>query len=90
MIADTVQQVPGNLFSNGFAVAIIALLHVQIATFITGGSTIAAVAEGMSMARRSERAERFAHGLLKAMSHVCGLTTSSWSRGRKNHSGVGT
>jgi hypothetical protein len=61
---------PGNLFGNGLAVAIVALLHVQIATFIIGGSALAAVSEGISMARDDRRHEEVAHGLIKSMTYV--------------------
>ena len=63
-------HVPGTLFSNGLAVAVIALLHVQIATFITGGSTLAAISEGIAMVRDDDRHQRLAHGLIKSMAYV--------------------
>src|SRR5205807_1361145 len=46
MLAASLTPVPGNLFGNGLAVAIVATLHVQIATFMTGGSTLAVISEG--------------------------------------------
>ena len=68
--AASLSPVPGNLFGNGLAVAILALLHIQIATFITGGSTLAAISEGIAMARDDPRQERFARGMVRAMAYV--------------------
>jgi cytochrome bd ubiquinol oxidase subunit I len=66
----SLSPVPGNLLTNGVAVALIATLHVQIATFITGSSTLAVVSESISMARNDPRHERLAHGLVKAMAYL--------------------
>ena len=62
--------VPGNLFSNGLAVALLASIHIQIATFITGGSTLAVISESISMVRDDDRHERLAHGMIKGMAYV--------------------
>jgi cytochrome d ubiquinol oxidase subunit I len=62
--------VPGNLFTNGLAVAVLATLHIQIATFITGGSTLAVISEGIAMVRDDDRHERFAQGMVRAMAYV--------------------
>lgn len=67
------QPVPGNLLTNGIAMAVLALLHVQIAAFITGGSTLAAISEGISIARGDARHARFAHGMVRAMTYVFGF-----------------
>ena len=61
------QPVPSSLVGNSLAVAIVALLHIQIAAFIQGASFIVLVNEGLSMARGDERHERIAHGLVKSM-----------------------
>jgi len=70
LVAADLSPVPGNLFGNGLAVAVVALLHIQIATFITGGSTLAALSEGISIVRDDERHERFAHGMVRGMVYV--------------------
>jgi cytochrome bd ubiquinol oxidase subunit I len=73
LAAESLMQVPGTLFSNGLAVAVLALLHIQIATFITGSSTLAVISEGIAMVREDDRHERLAHGLIKAMTYVFGF-----------------
>ncbi|HZB97019.1 MAG TPA: hypothetical protein VE219_00320 [Candidatus Sulfotelmatobacter sp.] len=65
-----VNPVPTSLLTNSVLVAVIALLHTEIATFITGGMTLAALSEGISIVRGDERHERFAHSLLKSMIYV--------------------
>ena len=72
-VAVAFMQVPGNLFSNGLAVALLASLHVQVATFINGGSTLAVISEAISMVRDDDRHERFAHGIIKATAYVFGF-----------------
>jgi cytochrome bd-type quinol oxidase subunit 1 len=67
------QPVPTSLLGGQLAVAFVALLHTLIATFITGGSFLVAVSEGISIARGDERHERFAGGVLKAMAYVFGF-----------------
>jgi cytochrome bd-type quinol oxidase subunit 1 len=69
----TPQPVPTNLFSNSAAVAIIALVHVQIATFLTGSSFLVVVSESISMARGDERHERLGHTLVKGMAFLFGF-----------------
>ena len=60
--------VPQSLVGNSLWVAIIASLHVQIATFITGSSTLALVSESISMARGVDaRHARLSRGLVRAM-----------------------
>jgi cytochrome bd ubiquinol oxidase subunit I len=63
----TPQPVPTNLFSNSTAVAIVALVHIQIATFITGGSFLLVISEAISMVRGDERHERLTHTVLTGM-----------------------
>jgi cytochrome bd-type quinol oxidase subunit 1 len=64
------QPVPTSLLGGQLAVAFVALLHVLIATFLTGGSFLIAVSEGISIARNDERHERLAGGILKAMAYL--------------------
>jgi len=71
--AASLSPIPGNLLTNGVAVAVIASLHVQIATFITGGSTLATVSETIAIFRDDPRHERLAHGLIKGMTYVFGF-----------------
>ncbi|MHB8719680.1 MAG: hypothetical protein ACYDAC_12450 [Candidatus Dormibacteria bacterium] len=65
--------VPGSIFSNGLLVAIVVLLHVQIAAFITGSTTLAVVSESIAMARGDERHARLAHGIVRAITYVFGF-----------------
>jgi cytochrome bd ubiquinol oxidase subunit I len=67
------QPVPGSLVGSSVAVAIVALVHVQIAAFIQGASFIAIINEGLSIARGDERHERIAHGLVKGMVYPFGF-----------------
>ena len=64
----TLHPIPGDLLTNGVLVAIVVLLHIQIAAFLIGATTLAIVSEAIGMARRSgdERHDRLGHGLLKA------------------------
>ena len=70
MIALT--QVGGNLVTNGLLVAVIALLHVQIAAFLIGASTLMIVSESISLGRRGRdtRHDRFSYGLMKTSVYV--------------------
>ncbi len=63
----TLNPIPGDLLTNGLLVAIVILLHVQIAAFLIGATTLAIVSEAIGMARRSGdgRHDRLSHGLLK-------------------------
>jgi cytochrome d ubiquinol oxidase subunit I len=63
-------QVPGNLLGNGLAVAILALLHIQIAAYLQGAAALATVSQGISLMRDDPRHERLAHGLIKSMAYV--------------------
>jgi cytochrome d ubiquinol oxidase subunit I len=74
-LASTVapQPVPTSVFGGSFAVAIVALIHIQIATFITGGSFLLVVSESISMVRNDERHERLAHTVLTGMVWVFGF-----------------
>jgi hypothetical protein len=60
--------VPGDLLTNGLLVAIVVLLHIQIAAFLIGATSLAIVSEAIGMVRRSgdERHDRLGHGLVKA------------------------
>ena len=63
-------NVPGTILSNGLMVAFVALIHIQIATYITGSSTLAIVSEVIAIARGDERHERLAHGIVKSWAYV--------------------
>lgn len=69
----TPQPVPSSLVGNSLAVALVALLHIQIAAFMQGASFLAIINEGLSMARGDERHERIAHGLVKGMVYPFGF-----------------
>ena len=65
-------QIGGNLLSNGLLVAVVVLLHVQISAFLIGASTMTIISECISMTRRSgdTRHERLAHGLVRSSIYV--------------------
>jgi cytochrome d ubiquinol oxidase subunit I len=67
------QPIPTSNVGGSLAVAIVATLHVLIATFITGSSFLIAVSEGISLARHDERHERLAAGMLKSVAYVFGF-----------------
>lgn len=67
------QPIPTSNLSGSLWVAFVALIHVQIATFITGSSFLICVSEGISIARNDERHERLAHGMLKGIAYVFGF-----------------
>lgn len=71
------QPVPGTIFTNGLAVAVIALLHIQIAAYLTGSSTLAIVSESISMARGDERHSRLSHMLLKSWVYTFGFGSAT-------------
>jgi cytochrome d ubiquinol oxidase subunit I len=64
--------VPQSVLGNSLWVAIIASLHIQIATFLTGASTLTVVSESIAMVRggRDQRHGRLAHGLLRSMAYT--------------------
>lgn len=64
------QAVGGDLAVNTWLVAIVALLHIEIAAFLTGSTTLAAVGEAIAMASGDERHERLAHGQVRAWAYV--------------------
>jgi cytochrome bd ubiquinol oxidase subunit I len=66
----TPAPVPGNLVGNGLAVAILALLHIQIAAYLQGAAALSTVSQGISLMRDDPRHERLAHGLIKSMAYV--------------------
>lgn len=75
VLASTVtpQPIPTNLFSNSAAVAIIALLHIQVATFITGGSFLLVISDSIALVRHDERHERLEHTVLTGMVWLFGF-----------------
>ncbi len=64
----TLNPIPGDLLTNGLLVAIVVLLHIQVAAFLIGATSLAIVSEAIGIARRSgdTRHDRLGHGLLKA------------------------
>jgi hypothetical protein len=70
VLLDSLSPVGGNIATNGIVVAVVALLHIQVAAFLTGSSTLALVSEAISMARRDERHGRVAHMLVKSQVYV--------------------
>ncbi|HXA29509.1 MAG TPA: cytochrome ubiquinol oxidase subunit I [Candidatus Angelobacter sp.] len=64
------QPIPTSNVGGSIAVGIVAILHILIATFITGASFLVCVSEGISIARNDARHERLARGLLRSMAYV--------------------
>jgi hypothetical protein len=69
-VTPPLQPIPTSNLGGSIAVGIVASLHLQIATFITGASFLICVSEGISMARGDDRHERLATGLLKSVAYV--------------------
>jgi hypothetical protein len=65
--------VPGNLVTNGLAVAVVALLHVQVAAYLQGAAALSTISQGIALMRPDPRHERFAHGLVTSMAYVFGF-----------------
>jgi cytochrome d ubiquinol oxidase subunit I len=65
--------VPGNLLTNGLAVACLALLHIQIAAYLQGAAALSTISQGISLMRRDPRHEQLAHGLVKSMAYLFGF-----------------
>jgi len=70
LLGATVGPVGGSLVGNSLLVAVVALLHIQIAAFLTGSTTLAAFSEGLSMFRGDERHERMAYGIVRSWAYV--------------------
>ena len=77
LLLSSLSPVGGSIFTNGLVVAVIALLHIQIATYLTGSSTLAIVSESISMARRDERHARVAHMLIRSQVYVFGFGSAT-------------
>jgi cytochrome bd-type quinol oxidase subunit 1 len=72
-ITPPLQPIPTSNVGGSVAVAIVAIVHVLIATFITGSSFLICVSEGISIARGDERHERLAHGLITGVAYMFGF-----------------
>ena len=77
LLLDSLSPVSGSILTNGVVVAVVILLHIQIATFITGSTTLAAVSEAISMARGDDRHERLGHMLLKSWVYLFGFGSAT-------------
>lgn len=69
----TPQPIPTSVFGGSSAVAIVALLHIQVAAFIQGSAFLAVVSESVSMARKDERHERLAHTMVTGSAWMFGF-----------------
>ena len=69
-ISPPLQPIPTSNVGGSIAVGIVAIVHVLIATFITGASFLLCVSEGISLARGDRRHDRLAAGLIKGMAYV--------------------
>lgn len=63
-------HVPGNLVTNGLAVAILALVHIQVAAYLQGAAALSTISQAISLMREDPRHERLAHGLITSMAYV--------------------
>ncbi|MFN2451655.1 MAG: cytochrome ubiquinol oxidase subunit I [Candidatus Dormibacteria bacterium] len=70
VLAASPAPVGGSLVGNSLLVAVVAILHIQIAAFLTGSTTLAAFSEGLSIFRGDERHERMAHGIVRSWAYV--------------------
>ena len=71
LLADlTTSPVPQNLLVNQLWVAVIALVHQQIATFLTGASTLALVSESIAVSRNDPRHARLSEGIVRSMAYI--------------------
>ena len=77
MLLDALTPVGGSILLNGVVVAVVALVHIQIAAYLTGSSTLAAVSEAISIARRDERHGRLAHMLVRSQVYVFGFGSAT-------------
>lgn len=69
----TTSLVPGSVALNSFFVGIFALIHIQIAAFLVGASTLAIVSEVIAAWRGDARHARLARGLIKAITYFFGF-----------------
>ena len=77
ILLSAASPVSGTILTNGLVVAVVALVHIQIAAYLTGSSTLAIVSEAISMARRDERHGRVAHMLVKSQVYVFGFGSAT-------------
>jgi Cytochrome bd terminal oxidase subunit I len=77
LLLDALSPVSGSILTNGVVVAVVILVHIQIATFITGSSTLAAISEAISMARGDDRHERLGHMLLTSWVYLFGFGSAT-------------
>lgn len=73
LLLDSLSPVSGTILTNGIVVAVVVLLHIQIATYLTGSSTLATVSEAVSMARGDERHGRVAYMMVRSQAYVFGF-----------------
>jgi cytochrome bd-type quinol oxidase subunit 1 len=77
LLLDSLSPVSGTIFTNGLIVAVVVLVHIQIATYLTGSSTLATVSEAISMARGDERHGRVAHMMVKSQVYLFGFGSAT-------------
>ncbi len=77
MLLDSLSPVSGSVFTNGLVVAVVALVHIQVAAYLTGSSTLALVSEAISMARGDPRQGRLAHMLVKSEVYIFGFGSAT-------------
>ncbi len=77
LLAPALSPVSGSVFTNGLVVAVVALLHIQIAAYMTGSSTLATVSEAISMARGDRRQGRVAHMMVKSQVYIFGFGSAT-------------
>ncbi len=77
VVLSSLSPVSGTIFTNGLVVAVVALLHIQIAAYLTGSSTLATISEAISMARGDERQGRVAHMMVKSQVYIFGFGSAT-------------
>ena len=77
LVLDALSPVSGSILTNGVVVGIVALVHIQIAAYLTGSSTLAVVSESASMARGDQRHGRLAHMIVKSEVYIFGFGSAT-------------
>lgn len=73
LLAATLTPVPGTVTINTIVVAVVILLHIQIAAYLIGSSTLTAIGEGISIATGDPHHERLAHMQVKSWAYIFGF-----------------
>lgn len=77
LLLDSLSPVGGTVAVNGLVVAIVALVHIQIAAYMTGSSTLAIASEAIALARGDQRQGRLAHMVIKSQVYIFGFGSAT-------------